>query len=382
MATSILRHKSALIALSGALLIVGTWLDRTAQARFGDKVHPILIADHVYEGNASCGGAECHSADEPWEASGQLIGDEYNIWRDWDPHAHSYKTLESDDSARIAAKLNIDSATQSSRCLSCHAIDAPQAQRGELFDIENAVGCESCHGPAGAWLKPHAEEGWTIAQRGRIGAKGLLDQFGLIDTTNLEARANTCVSCHLRIEEAMVKAGHPPPMFEMYGYNYYVAYGKEAEFYTHWVEPTDRMIDARLWAVGQAAARIAAKAQAEAWTGSDADDLLAVYELGYSIAKKHFGAATVAGLADGNYTATTAAAAAKQLAQDAKSVTKNESHRIIIGSGVTALGSAAFEARGEQAPDAFWDAYYIVTGGEGGDAYFKALDTMADLAKP
>ena len=64
-----------------------------------------------------------------------------------------------------AKKLGIDDAKTSSRCLTCHAMDVPEAQRGELFDIENAVGCESCHGPAGDWLKPHAEEGWTPGKR-------------------------------------------------------------------------------------------------------------------------------------------------------------------------------------------------------------------------
>jgi hypothetical protein len=47
-------------------------------------------------GNASCAGSKCHSADKATEQSGQLIGDENNIWDSGDPHSHAFVSLESD----------------------------------------------------------------------------------------------------------------------------------------------------------------------------------------------------------------------------------------------------------------------------------------------
>ncbi len=375
-----------LIGCAGVALsaIIAT-TDDAALARIGAGPHPRVVTGFNYEGVATCSGSGCHSEPEPTEQSGQWIGNEVDIWAQWDPHAGAFKTLGNDDSKAIAAKLNIADAASSSRCISCHAVDAPAEQQGQLFSHEDdAVSCESCHGPAEKWLDPHAKEGWTPQQRKAIGAEGLLNQFGLVDTSRIDVRANTCVACHLQIDKDMIDAGHPPLEFEMYAYNYYISKKPEAEYYRHWDEAQGRQIDARLWATGQAAALDAAKAQVEDWKAkgwdtADAESLVKLYTTGVDIAEKHFGSRTAAGLAQAEYTPAAMAAAAKDLAAAAPSA-GNAIEARVIGFGVTALGAASFQAKGEEVPAAFWDSYQDAISGQPGDTLVNATKAMADIA--
>lgn len=370
-----------IIATAVIAVLAANIFHTSAFARFGDQVHPIIVPGYLYGGNASCNTSGCHGDDAAVTHSGQNIGDEGNIWADHDPHAKAFRTLSNNDSKAMAAKLNIADATASSRCLTCHATDAPKAQQGELFDLRrDAVGCESCHGPGEKYLNPHAAERWTAEQRAAVGSKGLLDQFGLIDTNNLEVRANTCVACHLQIDKDLVDAGHPPLSFEMYMYNYY----STGDYHIHWDEPLGQGIDARLWATGQVAARTAARAQVAAWKAkgwdtADADALLAVYGAGVEVAKKHFGSDSISDLAKATVTADKAAAAAADLAAAAAVATTPIQRQIFIG-GLAALGSAAFDLRGVDAPDAFWEAY-TAAGDAEGDAFTAALNQMAQYVK-
>lgn len=355
-----------------------------AQARLGEGVQPIILPGLVYQGNASCAGSNCHGADEATEQSGQLIGDENLIWSDSDPHAHAYLSLKEDLSKEICQKLNIPDPLTAERCLACHATPAPEDKRGELFSIEDAAGCESCHGPSEKWLNPHAEKGWTSKQRQAIGAKGLLEQFGLCDTSNLAVRANTCVACHLQTDKDMIDAGHPTQEFELYAYNYYTSKKPDTEFLIHWEEPSRQMRDAALWAVGQAASRVAVEAQIARWKNKgwgvkDAQGLLAIYEAGVAVAKKHFGADTVEGLAEARITPQSAAAAAADLAKTAPQASNPEQRRT-IAFGVAALGSAVFDGSGRDIPDEFWEAYIAATSDEEGDPYLEALNQMVELA--
>lgn len=356
-----------------------------SHAGIGDEVRPIIVPQLKYMGNASCGGGGCHSEPEPTEQSGQWIGDESTIWSEGDPHAEAYKTLSNEASAAMAGKLGIADAAKSSRCTTCHAMDVPAAQHGDLFAIQDAVGCESCHGPAEKYLNPHVEAGWTIAKRKELGSDGLLKQFGLVDTSDLSVRATTCVVCHLQIDKDMIDAGHPPLEFELYAYNYYVS-KKGKQFAMHWIEPTGVQQDARLWAVGQAAALIASEKmladwQAKGWDASSAKSLRDLYAAAVGVARTHFGADTPTGLKQAEYTPAKTAAAAKDLAALApKASTAIE--RRIVAFGVSALGAATFDGRGVAVPDDFWAAYATATGGDSGDAYTKAVADMARIAQP
>lgn len=367
------------LAFAGAT-IVGN-IDR-ADARIDPGVHDIVVPGLTYLGNASCSGSECHSAEKATEQTGQMIGDELNIWSQYDPHAFAYETLQNDKSKQIAAKLSIE--PTSDRCIGCHAINPKQEMRGEQFDLAAGVNCEACHGPAEKWKDPHAKAGWTKQQMETIGAKGLLDQYGLVATANLSIRAHTCVACHLQIDKDLIDAGHPPLEFEMYAYNYYTSKKEGKQWYVHFDNPTGVMIDAKLWATGQAAAHEAAAAQvrswqAKGWDTASAESLANIYKVGLDIAEKHFGAREAAKLDTAAYTPAKAAAAASDLARAAGEA-KDKLQRRIVGFGVTALGASVFDGKGQQVPQEFWDQYFTATSGEGGEAYQAALNKMAEIA--
>lgn len=357
-----------------------------AQARVEKGVHPIIVPGLKYLGNASCAGAECHSADEAKEQTGQMIGDEANIWAEADPHALAYETLANEESKKIATTLKIDSAAQSTRCLSCHAIDAPPAQRGEKFALINAVGCESCHGPAEKWMEPHKKAGWTAEQRKAIGPDGLLKEYGLVDTSNLSVRAHTCVACHLQIDKDLIDAGHPPLEFELYAYNYYVSKKPDKEYRVHWgdgLEPP-KFWDAKLWAAGQAAAHEASSAMVEQWKTkgwhtAEAQALADIYAGGLEIVKKHFGTDTAAGVTDAQLTPGKAAAAANELAALAPKA-KDQIHRRIIAYGVAALTSSAYAEAGKELPENFWNSYYAALEAADDAAFKQAIEGMTAVA--
>ena len=65
----------------------------------------------IYMGNPSCTGSACHSADTPKDFGGQMIGDEFNIWSDHDPHATAFRSLSDNVSKQIAAKLVVSHRT-------------------------------------------------------------------------------------------------------------------------------------------------------------------------------------------------------------------------------------------------------------------------------
>ena len=370
---------------TAVIVAVGVSLYRdTESARVGAVPADAMMAAWVFQGNASCAGSGCHGESEATEQSGQMIGDESNIWSESDPHTNAYASLKDDLSNEIAGKLKIADATASARCLDCHAINAPEDKRGELFSLSDAVGCESCHGPAEKWLDPHAEEGWTAEQRQAHGHAGLWKQFGLNDTANLALRAETCVACHLQMDKDMIDAGHPPLEFEMYAYNYYISKDPDAEFAIHWDEPIGEMRDAQLWAVGQAAALGAAKAQAvdwkkKGWDLDAAEALVKLYQDGVGIASKHFGGDTAEALAKATYKPESCAGAAKALAALAGGAA-DPIQRRVIASGVAALGSAIFDGREEEAPEEFWDTFYTAIDPEtGADDYAAAVKALAEM---
>ena len=382
------RFRTCLCLATAAYLALCWFATGSAsQPRLNDpEIQPYLVPEFQYLGNASCSGTECHTADKAAAHSGQMIGDEANIWAEADPHALAYETLASTESKKIATALTLSSAAQSDRCLSCHAMNPPPAQRGEKFSLVNAVGCEACHGPAQKWLEPHKAAGWTLSQRNSIGADGLLKQFGLVDTSNLHSRSTTCVSCHLRIDKDMIDAGHPPLEFEQYAYDYYVSKKPDREYRQHWGEGIDPPTywDAKLWAAGQFAACDASAAQvaewkSKGWDTADAESLAAIYSGGVAVAKKCLGVENAKAVIDAQLTPAKAAAAAVELAAMAPSV-KNQIQRRILTNGVAALTSSAYDEAGKELPDAFWDSYDAALEASDAATFKTHLDAMAAIA--
>ncbi len=335
----------------------------------------------MYLGNPTCTGAKCHNSDAELQG-GQMIGDEYLIWEQKDPHFKAFATLSSADSKDIASKLSIADAAASSRCLSCHATDVPEAQRGEKWALDQAVSCEACHGPAEVYRDPHANAGWTAEQRKTLDAKGMRDTHGILDTTHLGVRATMCTACHLQIDKDMVDAGHPALKFEMAAYNEYLWLPRDMQ--PHWTKPSASPINARLWAIGQVVSLDAAKRQVEAWRSkgwdaASAEGLVKLYSRGAEIAKTHFGAGGVEGLESAAISEAAASAAAADLASEAAAATNPEEREIVLY-GVVSLTMACLDLRGEQASDEFWDTFDAAFDAEG-EAFSTQIAKLAAMAK-
>jgi len=167
----------------------------------------------------------------------------------------------------MAAILGVGKAESAPKCLACHALDVPAAERARTFDLSEGVSCENCHGPAAAWLGPHTERDWTHQ-------KSLA--AGMYDTRDLTKRSEKCLSCHLGSEEKsvdheMIAAGHPDLYFELDSFS--------AVMPRHWREPgelgepenSDRWYDVRELTTGQGVQlrqsllRLASRTRGKAW---------------------------------------------------------------------------------------------------------------------
>lgn len=197
-----------------------------------------------FVGDGRCGNPTCHGAALPSST------DAKTDWRPWksartqwlnrniDRHSRAYATLGNTDSKRIAGTMGI-SATESEKCLVCHAPPA-QAAPDTRYKKSDGVTCEHCHGPAQAWIKEHVERDWP-SKRAQFVAQGFYDN------NNFRLRAEKCGSCHVKIDHEIVAGGHPPLQFEMVAY---------AQIMKHWDDQDEQpdgafSVDPTLWSVGQ-----------------------------------------------------------------------------------------------------------------------------------
>jgi len=190
-----------------AFLFAGVFLCMvTADSAPTDTPEPIK-----YIGPGSCAATSCHGSVKPIAGS-RILQNEYSTWILQDKHSRAYQALTSDIGERMARILKLGSkAEESPKCLVCHALYTTSEQRGRSFEIAEGVSCESCHGPASAWLGPHTTRDWSheksVAQ-------------GMQDTRNVIHRTQKCLECHLGTKEKfvdheMIAAGHPDLYFEL-----------------------------------------------------------------------------------------------------------------------------------------------------------------------
>jgi hypothetical protein len=196
---------------------------------------------------------------------------EYSTWVVKDKHAHAFAALTNPVATRMARILGPDKlgsvkADTAPKCLACHALSVPEAERARTFDSTDGVSCESCHGPASNWLGPHTTKGWTHERSIAAGMRDLRDPA---------RRAENCLMCHLgtpdkAVDHEMIAAGHPDLYFELAAFT--VAMPR------HWNEHAaddrtkdDPFADVRMLAAGQAVQlreqlqRVARNAQGNAW---------------------------------------------------------------------------------------------------------------------
>ncbi len=190
-----------------ALLFAGVFLCMAAaDSAATDTPEPIK-----YIGPGSCAATSCHGSVKPIAGS-RILQNEYSTWILQDKHSRSYQALTGDVGERMARILKLGSqAEEAPKCLVCHALYTIPEQRGRPFEIAEGVSCESCHGPASAWLGPHTTRDWphekSLAQ-------------GMKDTRDLIHRTQKCLECHLGTKEKfvdheMIAAGHPDLYFEL-----------------------------------------------------------------------------------------------------------------------------------------------------------------------
>jgi hypothetical protein len=209
-----------------------------------------------YTGSGACAAAACHGAAAAKDG-GATNHHENIVWNEKDPHSKAYSGengLINDKAKEIAKKLGIADATKDGKCLSCHStsgislkhganrIILTAADHGAKFDPAEGVSCDACHGPATKYLEPHTAAGWTAGIR-KNGAAKVYDEWGLFDTKDLKFRANTCLSCHLKIDFKMVEAGHPELPFELGDFS--------SREWIHWKDKGE-WFNSKSWAMGQA----------------------------------------------------------------------------------------------------------------------------------
>ncbi|MBC8327690.1 MAG: hypothetical protein ISR76_09620 [Planctomycetes bacterium] len=105
----------------------------------------MLASKEAYLGSKSC--KMCHNKAE--------TGDSYDCWEN-SGHAKAFETLKGEAAKKIAAELGLKDAAKAPECLKCHVTGAAflgdEERFGKKFSLEDGVGCESCHGPAGGHI--------------------------------------------------------------------------------------------------------------------------------------------------------------------------------------------------------------------------------------
>jgi hypothetical protein len=211
-----------------------------------------------YIGPGSCSSSACHGGVAPAKNS-RILQNEFSTWVVQDKHAQAYDVLQNPVARRMGTILGIGNPANEPKCLACHALAAPELERGREFAINEGVSCESCHGPSSAWLGPHATRGWSRR-------KSLA--LGMYDTEDLVSRAEKCATCHVgskerSVDHEMIAAGHPDLVFELDAFS--------AVMPPHWKPPADPYLGVKAWSVGQAVQlqqtlqRLQARAESAAW---------------------------------------------------------------------------------------------------------------------
>jgi hypothetical protein len=182
-----------------------------------------------YVGAVTCQSSFCHGGAAP-------LARQYTIWYHCDAHARAYDDLVSGFGVQIAKVAGLSSSTDAS-CVVCHA---PMAESGRdlapTASPTEGVSCEACHNAAGSWLRSHTRPDYTHADRIRA---------GMADLGSAMARADRCVTCHAALDPKLIRAGHPPLVFELDGQ----ITGEPR----HWREKSS-WFGAKAWLVGQAVA--------------------------------------------------------------------------------------------------------------------------------
>ncbi len=160
---------------------------------------------YKYTGSKKC--KACHSSPKS--------GAQFKQWEST-KHAQAYQTLASEEAKKIATEKGIADPQKDAQCLKCHVtaygVDASMLDKG--YNMEEGVGCESCHGAGeGYWKKKDMEDI----------SKGVVDgaTLGLFKPSE-----ELCVKCHNE-ESPTFKEFNYEEMYKMINHQIPEDYKKE-----------------------------------------------------------------------------------------------------------------------------------------------------------
>ena len=150
-------------------------------------------------GPDECG--ECHKA-------------EVHVWRET-RHAQTFKVLARKKRTKeIAGNMGIKRVKKAEACVTCHFTSGYTKNKVKAIA---GISCESCHGPAKAWLKVHGDYGGKNVTREQETpthkAKRLaaIKNSGMIRPGDLYRLAANCYQCHIVSNEKLVNVGGHGP---------------------------------------------------------------------------------------------------------------------------------------------------------------------------
>ena len=234
----------AAAALWSAALTISMRAGEAPAAAQATQTPPAAAAQPgKYLGPGTCSAAACHGSLQPVanvrtdSTRPAILQTEHTNWAVPDLHRHAFEVLSNSVSTRMAAILKIGEAKSAPKCLVCHAL-SPQAAPAANAE---GVSCEACHGPGSGWLLPHYTKGWDELPRPQKNA------LGIVDTTDLVARTEQCLTCHLGtaekfVDHEMIAAGHPDLVFDLESFS--------SGMPRHWREPKENSA-VRIFSVGQ-----------------------------------------------------------------------------------------------------------------------------------
>ncbi len=206
---------------------------------------------YSFTGVASCAGSTCHGRTE---GNGAVVRqDEIATWQSPSAvsgaHSRAYNVLQGRRGRQIVRSLGYNAQQEAENCYGCHATFAPVSQRGPRFQLDDGVGCESCHGAAAGWLESHYEVQGTHPNNVRN---------GLTPLEQPQARARVCLDCHYGstdrgqfVTHSMMAAGHPRITFEL---DLFSSFQQHHDVDDDYIQRKGNPDSVRLWAVGQAEA--------------------------------------------------------------------------------------------------------------------------------
>jgi hypothetical protein len=138
---------------------------------------------------------------------------EVDQWKETQ-HNLSYKKIHKSDKAKSIVNEMGQKKMKDPEgvCARCHYTVGTKKKKPKVV---SGVGCESCHGPAKDWLKPHRPKGKGISRdnetdKARIARHSHVKGLGMIIPSDTYGFANNCMSCHLTPNEKLVNATEHP----------------------------------------------------------------------------------------------------------------------------------------------------------------------------